>query len=72
MYIRYYDNVTFHRLIPGFMVQGGDPTATGILLLLSPNTHIYIYIHTPPLLRFICMLSAYLYPLPLCITTLLS
>eukprot|EP00667_Euglena_gracilis_P023139 EG_transcript_26042 len=25
----YYDNVTFHRLIPGFMVQGGDPTGTG-------------------------------------------
>ncbi|WWC86927.1 peptidyl-prolyl cis-trans isomerase-like 2 [Kwoniella dendrophila CBS 6074] len=25
----YYDNVIFHRLIPGFMVQGGDPTGTG-------------------------------------------
>ncbi|WVQ69216.1 peptidyl-prolyl cis-trans isomerase-like 2 [Kwoniella botswanensis] len=25
----YYDNVVFHRLIPGFMVQGGDPTGTG-------------------------------------------
>ncbi|ORX38871.1 hypothetical protein BD324DRAFT_617632 [Kockovaella imperatae] len=24
-----YDNVIFHRLIPGFMVQGGDPTGTG-------------------------------------------
>ncbi|WVQ76076.1 peptidyl-prolyl cis-trans isomerase-like 2 [Cryptococcus sp. DSM 104548] len=24
-----YDNVVFHRLIPGFMVQGGDPTGTG-------------------------------------------
>ncbi|KAF7562434.1 hypothetical protein G7046_g1701 [Stylonectria norvegica] len=25
----YYDNTVFHRLIPGFIVQGGDPTGTG-------------------------------------------
>ena len=25
----YYDNQLFHRIIPDFMVQGGDPTGTG-------------------------------------------
>jgi len=24
-----YQNIKFHRLIPGFMLQGGDPTGTG-------------------------------------------
>jgi len=26
---RYYDKTIFHRVIPGFMVQAGDPTGTG-------------------------------------------
>lgn len=25
----YYDNTIFHRLVPGFVIQGGDPTGTG-------------------------------------------
>ena len=25
----YYDGIVFHRMIPGFVLQGGDPTGTG-------------------------------------------
>lgn len=33
----YYNDTKFHRVITGFVIQGGDPTGTGKKVLESPR-----------------------------------
>lgn len=39
---KFYDGVVFHRVLPGFMAQGGDPQGTGSG---GPGYHIYCECH---------------------------
>ena len=45
--VRLYDNITFHRVLPGVMIQSGDPTGTG-----THNCGFTIHDEVLPGLRF--------------------
>lgn len=44
----FYNGLTFHRVIPGFMAQGGDPDGTG---MGGTNVHIPAEFSTEPFVR---------------------
>jgi len=51
----FYDDVVFHRVIPGFMAQGGDPTGTGMGGSKKPN--LKAEFSDAPHLRGVCSMA---------------
>ena len=51
----FYDGVVFHRVIPGFMAQGGDPTGTGMHGSDKPN--LKAEFNKEPHVRGICSMA---------------
>ena len=51
----FYDGVKFHRVIPGFMAQGGDPTGTGMHGSDKPN--LKAEFNKEPHVRGICSMA---------------